>query len=80
MRHSFIVGVEERSYAVGAGNISVGFPKKEVAAPGLGPGLPQFLRLQAPRTLLLGAKLLSESYLVKDFTAAASSSFTSKTV
>jgi hypothetical protein len=56
--HSFIVGVAGRSYAKQARIISSNFPKEEVAAPGLGPGLPQFLRLEAPRTLLLGQSYL----------------------
>jgi hypothetical protein len=72
--HNFIVGVQQRFDAKQTRIISGNFPKEEVVAPGLGPGLPLFLRLEAPHTLL------SESYLVKDFTAAASSSFTSKTV
>jgi len=44
-----IVGVAGKSYAERARIISGNFPKKEVAVPGLGPGSPQFLRLQASR-------------------------------
>lgn len=65
---SFIVGAEETSYAKQDGNFGGDFPKRELA------GWAQ------PRPAIVLATTSTARYLAKDFTAAASSSFTSKTV
>src|SRR5271157_292917 len=61
---SFIVGVEERSYAKEGGKFRGDFPKGELAAPGPSPGLPQFSRPQAPRVPLLAERLYARCFVV----------------
>ena len=69
MRHELIVGAGNRAELKLEKNTGVEFPKQEAARgePKPGPRLLQFQRFKT-------------RYLLKDFTPAASSSFTSKTV